>query len=177
MLDASAFVAVAPFFRLDLASAGTALAAGVALVYAQRQVSDAKDRGKQELAYRLSERAAAPDFVPCIAAASDFLTIEEQGSRRCREEERRWQRWQRMPRLEKGKIVVYLNHLEHVGGLHAKGRLDKEAAMLLFGQAASAYWERGQWFIGRLREEQPRAFSEWEKLNDAYLQYRKDQGD
>lgn len=179
MLGEAPMLAVAPFFRVDIASLLTALATIVtagaavgALVYASKQISAAQQRAKEELAYELYARDEDPAFVKPTATAVDFLTIDERKAcKRRRLEKRRWRRWRRMNREEQGTIVLYLNHFENVGGLYALDRLDEKATMLLFGLTAHTYWGRFEWFIRRLRRRAPRAYSEWEKFKDAYQEY------
>lgn len=171
--------AVAPFFQTNIAEASTAVATVLtffaamgAIYYAHRQLSAAKDTAGVDLAFRLYEHQLNPDFARHIAISADFITIEE-GAKRSQIADERWGEWVAMDRRKAAEIVLYLNHLEAVGGLYEQGRLDETATMRLFGQAASAYWKRADWFIERTRARSSAAtFNKWEALAAAHDRWK-----
>lgn len=177
-------LAVAKFFDTDIATSVAALgamltfvAAAVAIVYARRQVLLAQDTSRVDLTFRLYDRQLTPDFARHIALTADFLTIDEQGDERLREAYSRCRRWKKMGREKQAEIVMYLNHLEAVGGLFQLKRLDDDAAMRLFGYAAEVYWERAQWFVEFLRGPTgDKAFDKWEALARAHACWKVKQG-
>jgi hypothetical protein len=171
----------------SLNAAGALLTAGAAVAalgYAARQIRIAREAGREDaqharevLTYELYHHQSDPKIGEYIAIMADFISLEEMSPRKRRKvEERHWRRWQRMSRAQKHAVVVYMNYIETVAGLYRLGRLDEHATMLLFGQAASSYWKRGEWFIRRLRLQVPRAFIDWEMLADAYGQHREAEG-
>jgi hypothetical protein len=171
-------LAVAEFFRTDIATAiaafgalVTAIAAFCALIYASKQLDSAHDATRIDLTFRLYEHQLNAEFVRHIAKTADFLAIAQNGAERERVARQRWRRWNEMSRSERGQIVLYLNHLEAVGGLFQSERLEEEAAMDLFGVAAATFWERADWFVERVRASKPgaeKAFDKWEALVDAF---------
>jgi CRISPR/Cas system-associated endonuclease Cas1 len=174
-------LAVAPFFQTNIAEALTAAAAALtffaalgAIYYAHRQLSAAKDTARVDLTFRLYEHQLNPEFAKHIALTADFITIEEEGAKRNRIACKRWRKWEGMDRSDAAEIVLYLNHLEAVGGLYEQGRLDETAAMRLFGQAAAAYWKRADWFVKQLRSgDGAAAFDKWEALAKAYESWKR----
>lgn len=79
-----------------------------------------------------------------------------------------------MERKDAAQIVLYLNHLEAVGGLYEQDRLDETSAMRLFGQAAATYWKRADWLVDQLRNgDSPAAFDKWEALAKAYDRWKR----
>lgn len=174
-------LATAPFFEANVAEAIAAMAAALtfftalgAIYYAHRQLSGAKDTARVDLTFRLYEHQLNPEFARHIALAADFITIDEDGDRHTRIAEKRWRRWKRMDRSDAAEVVLYLNHLEAVGGLYEQNRLDETATMRLFGQAAAAYWKRAEWFVDRLRTTgSAAAFDKWEVLAKAYDHWKR----
>jgi hypothetical protein len=174
------FPAVAPFLETDIATCVTAaatmltaVAAAVALGYARRELRQARETARIDLTFRLYERQLSPDFARHIAQAADFITIDGDGSERLKVAYDRCRRWDAMSRKEQAEIVLYLNHLEAVGGLFKMGRLDVDTAMRLFGQAAEAYWRRADWFIEHLRGPHGSAvFDKWEGLACAHRRWK-----
>ncbi len=174
-------LAVAPFFQTNIAEALTAAAAVLtffaalsAIYYAHRQLSAAKDTARVDLTFRLYEHQLNPEFARHIALAADFITIDEKGAKQKGIADRRWRRWEAMDRKEATQLILYLNHLEAVGGLYEQNRLDETAAMRLFGQAAAAYWKRADWFVTRLRTASgAAAFNKWEALAKAYEPWKR----
>jgi hypothetical protein len=171
-------LAVAPFFDTDIGNSLTALAAFLtfgaavtALIYARRELHSARDSARIDLTFRLYEHQLDPEFANHIALTADFITIDGDEPRKLAAE-RRWRRWQRMDRSTKAQIVLYLNHLEVVGGMYELDRLDETAAMRLFGHAAVEYWRRADWFVDRVRAKNPAAFDKWEALAKAYLRWK-----
>jgi hypothetical protein len=167
-------LAVAEFFKTDIATSAaalgaviTALAAIFALIYASRQLESARDATRIELTFRLYEHQLTSEFANHIAKTADFLAIDQTGRAGERAANRRWRRWNRMDRSKKSQILLYLNHLEAVGGLYESGRLDEKATMELFGLAAATFWARADWLVKRLRGSKPgtgAAFDKWEAL-------------
>jgi hypothetical protein len=175
-------LAVAKFFDTDIATSITALAAvltfataAVAIIYARRQLSLARDTSRIDLTFRLYDRQLTPEFARHIALAGDFVTIDAQGTERLKEVYDRCRRWKRMSREEQAEIVMYLNHLEAVGGLYQLNRLDNDTTMRLFGHAAEVYWKRAGWLIEYLRVPNgSEAFDKWETLAVAYGRWKEE---
>lgn len=169
-------LAVAKFFDTDIATSIGALAAAltfitaaIAVFYARRQLNLAHDTSRIDLTFRLYDRQLTPEFARHIALAGDFITIDAEGTERLKEAYSRCRRWKEMPREEQAEIVMYLNHLEAVGGLYELNRLDNDTTMRLFGYAAEAYWQRAGWFVEYLRgPNDAEAFNKWEALATAY---------
>jgi hypothetical protein len=169
-------LAVAKFFDTDIAISVAALAAMLtfvaavaAIIYARRQLLLAQDASRIDLTFRLYDRQLTPEFARHIALTADFLTIDKQGDERLREVYARCRQWEAMSREEQAEVVMYLNHLEAVGGLYQLKRLDSDAAMRLFGYAAEVYWERAEWFVEFLRGPAGnKAFDKWEALARAH---------
>lgn len=174
-------VAVAPFFQTNIADAITAAAATLtflaamgAIYYAHRQLSAAKDASRVDLTFRLYEHQLDPEFAKHIALSAGFITIAETGAKRSRIAKKRWRKWEKMDRDDAAQLVIYLNHLEAVGGLYEQNRLDETAAMRLFGHAAAVYWKRADWFIDRIRTaDSEAAFDKWEALAKAYDRWKR----
>ena len=169
-------LAVAKFFDTDIATSITALAAvltfvaaAIAIFYARRQLALAHDTSRIDLTFRLYDRQLTPEFAQHIALTGDFVTMEGQGEGRLKEARSRCREWSEKSRKEQAEIVMYLNHLEAVGGLYQLKRLDDDTTMRLFGYAAEVYWKRADWFIKYLRgSDGKEAFDKWEALATAY---------
>lgn len=171
-------LAVAEFFQTDIATAVaalgalvTAIAAILALIYARGQLDSARDATRIDLTFRLYEHQLNAEFARHIAITADFLAIAQKGAERERVARQRWRRWCEMTRSERGQIVLYLNHLEAVGGLFKSKRLEEKAAMDLFGVAAATFWARADWFVERVRASRPgaeNAFDKWEALAEEF---------
>jgi hypothetical protein len=168
-------IALAGILTLNLAQILTAAAAVGALVYAQHEIRETQRRSNRELAYRWSERQHDPEFAELLAEASRFLTIrEERPVDRRALEVARWSQWRRTDDdnvKRKGRILLYLNYLERVGGLFCEGRIDHTTALHLFGYTAHEYWNRWNWFVWLVRvadTNNPKTFQWWEQLGRAW---------
>lgn len=175
------FAAISSASHINIAEEVTAVAAALtfltalgAVYYAHRQLSAAKEASRVDLTFRLYEHQLDPEFAKHIALSANFITIAETGAKRRRIAKKRWRKWERMDRNDAAQLVIYLNHLEAVGGLYEQDRLDETAAMRLFGHAAAVYWERADWFIDRIRTaDSEAAFDKWEALAKAYDRWKR----
>ena len=158
-----------------VAAVATALAAILATGYASKQIATARKIARVELTFRLYEHQLDPEFANRIALTSDFVTIDGALFSKELVAKQRWWRWNRMRRDKKMQILLYLNHLEAVGGLYEAKRLDRKSAMELFGATATAYWGRADWFVQRLQAEKPAAFEKWGKLVEEYRLWKEGQ--
>jgi hypothetical protein len=168
-------LAVAKFFETNIADALTAAAAVVtmfiaiaAVFYARRELIGNRDAARIELTFKLYEHQLDPEFSRHMAMTGDLITIDAEGTERERIAERRWRQWRRLDRAGQTQTMLYLNHLEIVGGLYKLGRLDHKATMQLFGYAAEIYWDRADWFIARVRLDDKAAFDKWQVLAEAH---------
>lgn len=168
-------LAVAKFFETDIAGVLGATAAVLtlitaiaAVIYAKRELVNNRDAARIDLTFRLYEHQLDPEFSRHMAMTSDLITIDAEGAQRERIAERRWRQWERLSRADKTQTVLYLNHLEIVGGLYKLDRLDHKATMRLFGYAAENYWDRAAWFIERVRRDDEAAFDKWEILAEKH---------
>ncbi len=173
--------AAAKFFETDIATAIAALAAVITMAaaiiglrYARREVSTARENARVELAFRLYEQQLDSKFAESMGVCIEFLSIKEQGKERERIADKRWAKFQTMAPRERTTLLLYLNHLEVVGGLYRMGHLDKKTAMHYFGAAASAYAERFEWFIERAQFENRNFFENWLAFAAAYNQLKRD---
>jgi hypothetical protein len=167
------------FFDTDVATVVAAFAAVitmaaavVALTYARRELATAREHAQIDLTFRLYEHQLDPEFSQHVAITADFLRIPGKGEERELRAERRWKAWTKMSRGKRAEILLYLNHLEVVGGLYELGRLDEMAVMHQFGGAADVYWRAGDWFVSRVRDaDSPDTFAKWGALAAAYRRY------
>lgn len=151
------------------AAVGTLLVTGGALAFAwyqiregrrntQRQLDDALGRERRARVDQYLARLTATDFRPAVADAVDLFAVAPA------ERERAWRAWNARSTDEKLKTLAFLNFFEEVAGQYQDGLLDREAARHVIAPTAVRYWEAGDWFIARLKERQPSAFSQWEAM-------------
>jgi hypothetical protein len=172
----AALAASSGLFDTDIATAVAALAAVitmtaaiVALRFAKRELSSNREKAQIELTFSLYDHQLDPEFAQHMAKTADFLRGSRANESGAQAAERKWAEWNKMNRGKRAEILLYLNHLEVVGGQYELGRLDEKAVMHLFGTAADLYWREGAWFVERARGVgTSKTFAKWGFLADAY---------
>lgn len=147
----------------DGALVATAVIAGVALVYASRQLRDSRRTARQEMTYRYLERINSLAFAPALAAARAFWILEPGDDAQAR-----WDvGWETMRLKQKHRLAVTLNLLEELGAVFNQGLLDEPTVRRTLSSASLAYWDEAHWLVALYRSSgTPDVMVEWERMNE-----------
>ena len=179
--------------QASVADAITAVAAAAALLGAAASVLDSRRLARQERAYAYAARQDDPALLQYSIRAGKFLNLDSPPASLVREDwerlptrerariesvwktlgvdqrkELKWRQWELMAPEDKISTMVFLNLLEEVGSAYNLGLLYRPSTKLSFASVSDLYWQRGRWFVVRLRVESKnkRFFREWQRMND-----------
>jgi hypothetical protein len=135
----------------DRAPLAIALIGFLALCAAVVQLVVLRRRAREDRTYAYFRRYVDWDFSRHVSAAIDHA---------------RWGNLKALTQVQRDELMLVANFFDELAAHFVRRRLDRRLTAEHFGPLSAHYYKRFAWFVREFQTRDPKAFVEWEKMNE-----------
>ncbi len=139
----------------DIAQIAFAVFALLALAGAAWQTSSVRKSAREALTYNYFPRFAAAEILKSLVKLREIAS----GS-----DEECWATFEGLSFAERFEVLLAPNLCEELGGVYKHGMVERDVVKTAFGHTASAIWGEFEWFIKRVRQDDPGYYRDWRDM-------------